>query len=350
MNFCSLLPLADVRSKPTDAQLVIIEQQSLAKESFTNDGEKKVVHNVVKNTPFIIRAALTSSTMYGGSILDFSRLTLDASLLYDSWEEEKAVPYLKDKPIQYHGKVNDKGDTMTLSTKIKVLSSHCENMLFRVKLQGLDSRTSEPIPSLMAISEPIKVISKPDQILKTKDQPMMDAKARGKKRTINDRIIESLERLEEQQRESQKLLQKMFEEGSVNHPAAKMTVETTLTTLATTTTMQQQYEMEKEVKDCGEGKDGLEKAYHAFVDAYKKLAPEERPEKIRRIVKTSTVRETETFTEMVAMFNSEGLDAKDNFLALAAGCLYFGQTDQDSEIFYKGFLNSPHDDFFNAIS
>ena len=57
-------------------------------------------------------------------------MSIDASLLYDCWEE-KPVPYLKNKPIQYHGKVNDTADTMTLSTKINVLSSHCENMMFR---------------------------------------------------------------------------------------------------------------------------------------------------------------------------------------------------------------------------
>ena len=85
----------------------------------------------MKNTPFVIKVTITNS-LYDGSIWDFNRLTLDASLLYDCWEE-KPVPYLKNKPIQYHGKVNDTADTMTLNTKINVLSSHCENMMFRGK-------------------------------------------------------------------------------------------------------------------------------------------------------------------------------------------------------------------------
>ena len=85
----------------------------------------------MKNTPFVIKVTITNS-LYDGSIWDFNRLTLDASLLYDCWEE-KPVPFLKNKPIQYHGKVNDTADTMTLNTKINVLSSHCENMMFRGK-------------------------------------------------------------------------------------------------------------------------------------------------------------------------------------------------------------------------
>jgi len=51
----------------------------------------------------------------------------------------------------------------------------------------------------------------------------------------------------------------------------------------------------------------LETAFNALLDSYSKLPANERPEKIRKIVRNSSTRKTETFCEMIALFNAEGL-------------------------------------------
>jgi len=268
----------------------------------------------VKNTPFVIKVTITN-TLYQGAIWDFNRLTIDASLLYDCWEE-KEVPYLKNKPIQYHGKVNDTADTMTLSTKINVLSSHCENMMFRVKLKAYDSRTNESLPSLTAISEPIKVISKPDQLPgKAKPAaPSTNGKARPKKRTNNDVTTESLEKIQEQQKEHHDLLKKLCErEGAAtgaNRSAAPSIGLAGFDELSLSSILR---EAEADAKATPAGvanpteENALEKAFHNFVDVYNKLSTEQRPEKIRKIVRNASARKTDTFCEIVSLFNDEGL-------------------------------------------
>jgi len=293
--------------------LVIVDQQSLHKESFTKDGEQKIAHNVVKNTPFVIKVTISNS-LYDGAIWDFNRLNLDASLLYDCWEE-KPVPYLKNKPIQYQGKVNENADTMTLNIKINVLSSHCENMMFRVKLRALDARTNDEYADLVAFSEPIKVISKPDQLPgKAKPAKASSGTAKPKKRTINDVITESLDAIQQQQREHHELLLKIFEDRN-NQPIPVLPLanfdelsnssrERCLDSLVGSLSASSG---EPLGKSANEDENALEKAFHNFIDVYNKVNPEQRPAKIRRIVRNSSARKTDTFCEIVGLFNDEGL-------------------------------------------
>jgi len=123
--------------------------------------------------------------------VDFSWLTLEASLVYDS-EALKPVAFVKTKPIECKPIVDESGDQATLNMKIKVLTSQHEDMFFRVRVFALHQKTRQPLsPPLELVSEPIKVISKPKQSKK---------KTQSKKRSLNDLLIESVQRIEKHQR------------------------------------------------------------------------------------------------------------------------------------------------------
>src|SRR5690606_8056879 len=84
--------------------------------------------------------------------------------------------------------------------------SQHEDMFFRVKYSFETGKTL-----LTLISEPIKVVSKPAQLKKNKT-----IAKRGRKRTANDRIVEALARIEEQQNQHQSMLSALFKTVSTN--------------------------------------------------------------------------------------------------------------------------------------
>eukprot|EP01090_Pellita_catalonica_P009237 TRINITY_DN20297_c0_g1_i1.p1 TRINITY_DN20297_c0_g1~~TRINITY_DN20297_c0_g1_i1.p1 ORF type:complete len:412 (-),score=58.50 TRINITY_DN20297_c0_g1_i1:53-1267(-) len=200
-------------------QLVIAEQNSLSLEKVGKQG--KQVHVVVKGSPFVIRLALSVykvdnlavQQMLGKYLtnerVDLSKLTFDCALLYDL-EQEKEVTFVQTKPFQFEvlpqsGSQVD-SDYADLEVRLFVLSSQHENTSFKVKIIALDPLTKIAIsPALQAISHPIKVISKPEQ-LKTR-KPM-------KKRTVNHILIESLNRIEQYQQEQQNILNSLTRKSS----------------------------------------------------------------------------------------------------------------------------------------
>src|SRR5690606_12967222 len=115
--------------------------------------------------------------------------------VYDN-EDHKPVHYVKNPPLEYESSVSPKGDKVTIDMKLVVLSSQHEDMFFRVKYSFEAGKTL-----LTLISEPIKVVSKPAQLKKNKT-----IAKRGRKRTANDRIVEALARIEEQQNQHQAML------------------------------------------------------------------------------------------------------------------------------------------------
>lgn len=342
-------------------KLVILDHQSLAQEAFTKDGLQKNVHIVVKNTPFVVTVGLTGS-IFGGRIVDFSSLTLETHLLYDA-DGMREVPYMKQRPVEYKGKVNDKADQMTLDIKISVLSSHCENMCFRLRFQAVDARSGQSFHSLSVLSDPIKVISKPDQITKKGTAP---AAARKRKRTANDSILESLARIEEQQKEHAKLLATIREEAQTDRQQHQLTGGSTSSSLAnfpslelpsnlfggladlgvealnvpsqlpttTTTTTMLNLPLASSPSTSSSSTStttmtattnpanatALETAFNSLLDAYSRLPPSDRPEKIRKIIRASSAKKTAVFSEMIAMFSAQGLDCS----TLGTGSLVSG--------------------------
>ncbi len=144
-------------------QLVILRQNSLTVEKISKNGIQRAVHVVVKNQPFLLQIGIVNNN----NLLDFSKAPVEARLLYDC-DNFKEVDFVKLKPLEYKCHSNERGDQVTVELRLKVLSSQLEDMFFRIKLIALDPTTKQRIESIITISDPIKVVSKPDSIRKKK--------------------------------------------------------------------------------------------------------------------------------------------------------------------------------------
>eukprot|EP01103_Thecamoeba_quadrilineata_P004172 TRINITY_DN138_c0_g1_i1.p1 TRINITY_DN138_c0_g1~~TRINITY_DN138_c0_g1_i1.p1 ORF type:complete len:325 (-),score=71.47 TRINITY_DN138_c0_g1_i1:114-1088(-) len=177
-------------------QLIVLKQNCLAEEQIPNkDGDTTNVFVVVKHSPFNVQLGFLPT--YGGPQPDLNCLSFDVKLVYDS-PEEKEVDFIKHKPFEFRVKVDPSGTFVNIECRLKVLTSQLEDMFFRLRFLGLDPITKRAIgPQLTAISEPIKVISKPEQL--RKNLPTQ-------KRKINDALVHVLDRIENSQSHQKDLL------------------------------------------------------------------------------------------------------------------------------------------------
>jgi len=257
--------------RATPVHLVILEHTSQAEEKYVRNGDQKNVHVVVKNTPFFIKVGLTPA-LPG---IDFNLITVEAQLMYDC-DGDRFVDFVKNKPLEYKGTINEKADVMTLEVRLKKLSSHLEDMFFKIRLKGVDSYTKEPIPSLCITTQPIKVVSKPEQVARIKEgqsgQKPVTPAARTKKRSLNELMYETMQKIEKQQQEHQALLQQLAtNNGSSAVPTDK----------------------KSKVLDS----DPLESALHNLLAAYQKTDPSDRPIKIRKLVRKAAAKEVDALSE-----------------------------------------------------
>lgn len=133
--------------------LDLVKQTSLSEEKVTRFGQVVDVHVVVKNSPFQLISRIR------GTSVNLHQFSHDLKLMYDM-EEEKEVSWVKQKPVEYKTVISEDGAQISLEAiKIKVLSSHHEDNLFRLKLTTWDPN-NEAI-HYVVVSNPIKVISKP---------------------------------------------------------------------------------------------------------------------------------------------------------------------------------------------
>ncbi|KYQ89542.1 putative transcriptional regulator [Tieghemostelium lacteum] len=182
-------------SMPTNGskRMILAQQTCLVEEKFSKNGVQKNVHVVVKNNPFLLIVNLLDPS------LNFHQLSPEVHLVYDS-ESLKEVDSATVKPLEYKTRSNEEGNELTIELRIKVLSSQLEDMLFRAKVKIIDPRTRKEIPGLFVITHPIRVVSKPDQVKK---------KAKKRKRAPTDSLMDTLNRIEHQQKEQQRLLKKL---------------------------------------------------------------------------------------------------------------------------------------------
>lgn len=304
--------------------LQLLKQTSPTQEKVTCNGMQKTVHVVVKNAPFNVHIGLVSNT-FMGQLLDLNHFTYDCVLLYDSDASEKGVDFVKIKPLEFKATVNEAGNQLNLEVRIKVLTSHHENNFFRIKIVLLDPTTGLPYhPALVTYSEPVKVISKPEQLKKNK-QPC------NKKRTANDILVETIQRIEQQQQEQQRLIERLLTKKAekVAFPAV---------------VAPQPKPEKKEAAD-------FENAFRNFFEVYNSLPQEDKPVKIRKLVRNSTTKDTERIAEFLDLFMTEGLQRslKSDFLSgsglmnLTSGCKcvtcpYQKELERIDE-FYKDFLS-----------
>jgi len=243
---------------------------------FSDNGIEKNLHYVIKNNEFSIVVQLPDAI----EEKTFNNLVVEAYLLYDCSPSPKEVLQVRQKPFKYKGIV-ERGDASkcNLQVSISILSSQHEDMNFILHVKAKDSSSQSIIAE--GFSEPVQVISKPD-VLRKKREP------KKKKRTWNDRITETLERIEAMQRESLAIAKN----NAVSQPKTNDSV-----TLP-------QNPLDNLVDDSPEPypSERFETAFYDLVRAYKSMTAEERPSKIRKLVAGASLMDS-TVNDMVGCFH-----------------------------------------------
>lgn len=290
------------------------------------NGVQKQVHVVVKNTPFHI----TLGFLNPSKDTNFIYLTAEALLMYDC-EEDRYVDFVRDKPLEYKGTMSPSGDTMKFEIRLKKLSSQLEDMFFKIRFRCVDANKQE-IPSLEVTSLPIKVVSKPEQAARIIgsgcEKKGAEKKApRAKKRSHNDMMYETIQRMEKQQQEQHNMLQALLTQqvpgpfsSTVCVPASKKDNDSVVT---------------------------IEQAICTLVSAFDAVPAAERPLKMRRIAEALPTSTTAALREISGHLqaNAESLQ-RSSWTNTTAAVPYTQPIDVASDLltvdedFYTDFLSS----------
>jgi len=264
-------------------RLVLDKQESLAVDHISRNGFSKDLYFVAKNIPF---------NLHVSSSLNLNQAPIVAKLYYDfdRLEDQKEVETLKNNPLHYTAHVNETGDRAVLEVRISVLSSQHEGAFFRIRLSVKDPKNNEEVVNF---SLPIKVISKRNQVRRMieKQEVQPTEPLPAPKRTSSDMITDALTRLEEQQREQAKLLKQLLIQKNTSKPTAADT------------------------------EDDFESAFKKFINAYQKVPSEERPSKIRKVIKQTQINpaEAQSLSDFVSIYSVDMLpnglsSAEQNFM------------------------------------
>jgi len=290
----SALPSATTEAREVTlppSPFVILRQNASNTEHIYKNGLQKKVHVVVKNHPFIIQVGLTTNNWEGHRI-DFSRCTLEARLVYDN-ESLKEVSFVKMKPLEFKCHVNERGDQVTAEIRPKVLTSQLEDMLFRVKFVPLDS-SKQAIGDICVFSEPIKVVSKPEQVKKrkrTEPKPKPAPAPKEDKGKVNETLVDDLTKIDLICDNNQNLLMMLDQ-----------TLQTNADLYSTLSANLVGQRTNEKPRPPPADLTPFEQAFMSFVEAYDHLDPEEKPSRIRRTMKNTSNRDVENITEMLEVF------------------------------------------------
>jgi hypothetical protein len=245
-------------------QLSLRSQDAIEVEKFNKNGLSKDIHVVAKNLPWAIEIEAKG--------LDLTKSKIVASLLYDTEtndenEAERPVDFVHQQPLEYKIHINSSSN-MTIEFRCKVLSSQLGSF-FRVKLQA--SSNSKNQLECIFFSQPIKVISKPSQVSYKKRTPEERAASR---KTSQEILTESLERLQQQHEENKKILEFLCSSQSV------------------------EFKTDSPVPDPEQ--DDFENAFRKLLESYNKLPMQERPQKLRRLAATVAPSDNELFLEFTS--------------------------------------------------
>jgi len=266
-------------------QLIITDQKTHSEEIICKNGFQKTVHIVVKNSPFHFQLGLANSNTCK---IDFSQVAFDAHLIYDC-EGDKEVDFVKVKPMEFKSTPSENGKILETELRIKVLTSQHEDMLFKVRIVGSNPITREEIPGMSIISQPIKVISKPEQLKK---------KQSNKKRNVTDLMADTINRIEKKQEEQKKLIEKLIEQQ--NEKVEKKQKRDNLS--PNPSFGWEELEVMKEKSEID-----FEESFSNLVKSYNAMKPSEKPEIIRKLIRNSSARDTERLSELLDLFWTEGL-------------------------------------------
>jgi len=128
-------------------------------------------------------------------------------LLYD-FDGDKEVDFVKDKPMQFKSTINQNGAKITLEVRIKVLTSQLEDSLFKIGVGILDAVSHQL--AFQVYSEPIKVISKSDQVKQKKGT------SKGKNKKLStDFLSDALSSIEERAQIQTRQLEELIESSEI---------------------------------------------------------------------------------------------------------------------------------------
>lgn len=169
---------------------------TLSQETCRNNGKELITHFVVvKNTPFLINITSKDSSV------NFRKAKMNATLIYDC-EPRREVSLIRSSPLEYVTHLSSNGELITIEARIHVLTSQNENSLFRVNIKFNDEELN---------TEPIKVISKADNLKKGNS----DQKSSKKKRSASDAFGDTLQRIEQQQQEQKSLIDMLYQQNQL---------------------------------------------------------------------------------------------------------------------------------------
>eukprot|EP00005_Dracoamoeba_jomungandri_P001914 CAMPEP_0174262128 /NCGR_PEP_ID=MMETSP0439-20130205/12786_1 /TAXON_ID=0 /ORGANISM="Stereomyxa ramosa, Strain Chinc5" /LENGTH=368 /DNA_ID=CAMNT_0015346777 /DNA_START=106 /DNA_END=1212 /DNA_ORIENTATION=+ len=324
------------------SQLKLLKQSSPTQEKVSKNGLQKNVHVVVKNTPFLMQLALTSPLLVSGAVLDFKSLAVDVCLCYDN-DSLKQVGFVKTKPLEVKTAISESGDQASLNVKIKVLTSQHEDMFFRVKVRVIEPKSKrEFTPPLEILSEPIKVISKPKQIRRRRTT---------KRRSLNDMLIETVQRIEQQQQTQYSVIASLVgkkRKRSLNESFFPSQSNSTSNNEKALNLWVTDNNQNQDMNEMEQEKDEFVIAVQQFLTAYSELPIEEKPRKIRRVLRSFSSAQTEQFSILLQNFTnpiSGDSSSKKNSLGEhdeGCDCLNCPHKLELSRIdeFYKEFLAS----------
>jgi len=242
-------------------------------ERFSKNGEQKNLHLVVKKTAFTVVI-----TPYPP--IDVQRIAVDASLLYDC-PDQKPVDYVKKSPMEYVAHADSTGSNFIVEMKILVLTSQLEDMFFRLRFEVYDPQLPRnPQSSLVSVSEPLKVLSKADQIQR---------KRRGggapdsRKRKLADKsLVESLTKLLKNQSHQTLLVRNLYEKEMFQSSRQ-----------ASTST------------PLPEPNEDFEEAFWGLMRAYESLPCDQRPATIRKLIRNSSNPDRDVVNDLLSKFQVE---------------------------------------------
>jgi len=275
-------------------QLILLKQTSLCEDTLQANGKPKVVHIVVKNSPFCVTFGFASLiTAQYHQTLDLHNYHCEVKLLYDDDSmNNKEVDFVKSKPLQVKSTLNQSGNKLTLEARIKVLTSQLEDMLFKVGVSVCDPQTKQEI--LVAYSEAIKVISKSDQVKKKKSS----SSSNKKKRNWNESFSENLSQIEEKTTEANNFLAPLCEGNEILSALLfSGPFSSSITSLSSTATNIINNHERASVPSFPE-------AFKDFMAAYNNIPPVEKTGKIQKVLSTGSI---SGFAEILDLFWAEGL-------------------------------------------
>lgn len=172
---------------------------TLSQETTRNNGKDLITHFVVvKNTPFLINISAKDSS------INFRKTKITATLIYDC-EPRREVSLLRSSPLEYVTHLSSNGELITIEARIHVLTSQNENSLFRVNLKFNEEELS---------TEPLKVISKADNLKKPANKNNSNKKKRNASDAFGD-TLPLLQRIEQQQQEQKSLIDMLYQQNQL---------------------------------------------------------------------------------------------------------------------------------------